>query len=288
MIRPFELHRPTTIVDGVALLAALPDAAVYRGGTELLQVMKMGFARFAHLIDLKRIPELDGIALAEDGSIRIGAAATHAAIGRSPIVRRAYPAFAALERTVANSRVRNVGSIGGNLCFAEPHSDPATFLLAADARLELLGPSGTRALPIDEFVVDALTTTREPAELLVAVVLPPLAHGSVISYRRIAFVERPAASVACRLTKRDGRIVDARIAVGSVGPRPTLVGDAAIRLVGGALSGIGAVARSATADIGDSCDIEDEPGASAEYVRHLVSVLAHRAVVDAAGEFHAD
>ena len=279
MIRPFQLHRPTTIAEAIATIAELPDAAYYRGGTELLQVMKMGLARFDHLVDLKRIPELHGISAQPDGSIRIGGATTHAEIERSVVVRGSYPALADLERQVANPRVRSVGSIGGNLCFAEPHSDPATFLLVADARLELSGPGGSRTLTVDAFLLGALETDLARGELLVAIVLPAPAHGTAIAYRRIALVERPAASVACRLTIRDGVAAETRLAVGSVAERPQLAPAAIVD--GVAKADLNAAAEAVAASLAEACDVEDEPGISAEYRRHLVGVLAKRAILAA-------
>lgn len=283
MIPPFQLHRPTTIPQAVALMSDLPASAFYRGGTELLQVMKMGLARFENLIDLKRIEALSGIMIEPDGGLRIGASTTHREIERSSTVISTYPAFAWLERRIANDRVRNVGSIGGNLCFAEPHSDPATFLLAADARLNLAGPNGERSLPVDAFIVDAFTTALEPAELLVSVRLPPPAPGTVITYRRIAFVERPAASVACRLDVDGGRITGARLAVGSVGFIPTLAENAAEILLKAASTEVAEAADAAASAVAQACDVSDGPDGSAEFLRHLVAVLTKRAVLAAAG-----
>lgn len=283
MIPPFQLHRPTTIAEAVALRSELPAAAFYRGGTELLQVMKMGLARFEHLIDLKGVESLGGISIEPDGWLRIGATATHREIERSPAVARAYPALAWLERTVANDRVRNVGSIGGNLCFAEPHSDPAPFLLAAGARLDVVGPTGSRALPVEAFLVGALTTALEPGELLVSVRLPPSERGASMAYRRIAFVERPAASVACRLDIEAGRIREARLAVGAVGLIPTLDTSAADILAGATTAQVAAAADATAHAVAERCDVSDGPDGSAEFLRHLVAVLAKRAVLAAAG-----
>ena len=134
MVPRFSLVRPARLPDALAAFAAADgDAAYYAGGTELLQVMKMGFAQFGTLIDLKGLAELRGIEERPDGSLRIGAGVTHREIERSPVVGQRLPGLARLEQHVANVRVRNAGTIGGNLAFAEPHSDPATFLLACDA-----------------------------------------------------------------------------------------------------------------------------------------------------------
>ena len=137
MIPRFSLVRPTSLEDAFAAYdAAAGDAAYIAGGTELLQVMKMGFAQFGTLIDLKRVPDLRGIE-AVNGGLRIGATMTHREIERSAVVADAVPGLVALERRVANARVRNTGTLGGNLAFAEPHSDPATFLIACGATVDI-------------------------------------------------------------------------------------------------------------------------------------------------------
>jgi carbon-monoxide dehydrogenase medium subunit len=127
---PFDLHRAGSVEEAHELLQRYgEDAAVVCGGTELLLLLKLGFAAYGHLVDVKGIGELGGIR-SENGTLVIGATATHREVERSPVVLERLPALAAMERDVANIRVRNVGTLGGNLCFSDPHSDPATFLLA--------------------------------------------------------------------------------------------------------------------------------------------------------------
>mgnify|MGYP003332683474 CR=1 FL=1 len=203
MIPRFAHRRPGSLAEAFAAWdAAGGDCAWYAGGTELLQVMKMGFARFGTLIDLKRIPELGGIAETAGGGLRIGAAVTHREVERSPLVARRLPGLVRLEHEVANVRVRSTGTLGGNLAFAEPHSDPATFLLACDARIALAGPSGTRTLAIGDFADGPLTTVREADELLVAIEIPAGAPGEGRAYAKAAFFERPAASASQPATMR--------------------------------------------------------------------------------------
>src|SRR3990172_7687382 len=117
MIPRFSLARPKTLAEAFeAFSAADGEGAYIAGGTELLQVMKMGFAQFRTLIDLKAIPELHDIE-ATDGALRIGAAVTHRSVERSPKVVAAFPGLVELERHVANVRVRSTGTLGGNLAF---------------------------------------------------------------------------------------------------------------------------------------------------------------------------
>ncbi len=274
MIPRFAFARPTTLADAFAAFAAADgDAAFIAGGTELLQVMKMGFAQFGTLVDLKGLPELRGLEATADG-LRIGAATTHREIERSPIVRDAFPGLAELERGVANVRVRSTGTIGGNLAFAEPHSDPATLLLACGARVELAGPAGTRTLSIAEFLLGPLSTARDPDEILTAILIPAAAPGEGRAYGKLAFFERPAASVAVRLTVRDGAIAAATVAVGSISEVPELVPDAAAALVGVAADPepVGAALDAAVGAFGAIDAVEDLNG-EADYKRHLAGVL---------------
>src|SRR4029453_7949969 len=137
MLRPFALHRPASLPDVGHLLSEYRgEAALYAGGTELLLLLKEGFLQVANLIDVKRVPGLGDIVI-EDGSVLVGATATHRTIERSPVLRASCPIVPAVAQHVANVRVRNVGTVGGNLAFADPHSDLATLFLALDGRIRL-------------------------------------------------------------------------------------------------------------------------------------------------------
>lgn len=285
MIPRFALSRPTSLDEALEAFAQGDgDVAYLAGGTELLQVMKMGFAQFGRLVDLKRIEELHGI-VATDAGLRIGAATTHREIERSAVAGEAFPGLVVLERAVANGRVRSTGTLGGNLAFAEPHSDPATLLLACAASVELAGSGGRRQLSISEFIVGPLATSREPNEILTAIVIPARAPGEGRAYAKFAFFERPAASVAVRLSVRDGAINDAYVAVGSLTDVPTMVPDAGQALVGtaataGALPAAVAAARVAF----DGLDIGADLNGSADYKRHLAGVLLASTTRDALAE----
>lgn len=268
--------------------AAGGGAAYIAGGTELLQVMKMGFAQFGTLIDLKGLAELRGIAEA-DGSLRIGAASTHREVERSEVVRGKLPGLASLERRVANVRVRSTGTLGGNLAFAEPHSDPATFLLACDARIEFSGPAGDRSLSIADFVLGPLSTAREPEEILTAIRIPAAGPGEGSAYAKFAFFERPAASVAIRLSVRDGVISGATVALGSLTEVPTIVEPAGAAFLGApadvaALDGPVAAAVAALQEVDAVADLNG----SADYKRHLAGILVGRTARVALQEAIAD
>ena len=287
MIPRFALARPRSLMEAFdAFEASGGDAAWLAGGTELLQVMKMGLAQFGTLIDIKAVPDLRGLEQTTDGGLRIGALTTHRELERSSLVGEALPGLAALEARVANVRVRNTGTIGGNLAFAEPHSDPATFLLACDATVRLVGPRGRRELGIGEFVQGPLSTAREADELLVDIAVPPRAAATGRAYEKIAFFERPAASVAVRLSVVDGAIGEATIAVGSLTEVPTLVPDgaAAFRGTEARPEALAAPVRAAVEAFG-GLDVVADLNGSADYKRHLAGILlaqaAQRALTEA-------
>jgi aerobic carbon-monoxide dehydrogenase medium subunit len=279
MIPRFSLVRPRSLDEAFhAFDVAAGDGWYVAGGTELLQVMKMGFARFGTLVDLKAIPDLKGIHLDPDGSLRIGATSTHREVERSSVVSGAAPGLAAMERRIANPRVRNTGTLGGNLAFAEPHSDPATFLLACGATVELRGRSGGRNLSINEFVIGPLATAREPDEVLVAVRIPARLPGEGSAHAKIAFFERPTAAVGVHLRIREGTIAAATVAVGSMCDVPQVVAGAGAALLGTTPGRDGLdAALGRAADAFWAVEAIDDVNGSADYKRHLAGVLLGRA-----------
>jgi aerobic carbon-monoxide dehydrogenase medium subunit len=279
---PFEIHRPTTVAEASALSADLGDTGVfYAGGTELLLLMKLGFARFDHLIDLKTVSELHRLDVV-DGRLVIGGAVTHREIERSPAVRSGWPELVEMEQWVANIRVRSTGTLGGNLAFADPHSDPATFLLAAGAIVRVGAGETDRELAIDELIVGPYETTLAPGELLQTVEVPAVAPGTAMAHLRFAFHERPAATVSARVATRRGAIASARIAVGSVGVVPVLVPGAEALLDQDAAAIDEDVLREiAVAGAIASGPVTDANGSS-EYKHALVATLIERVVREVA------
>ena len=278
-LAPFELHRATSVEAATALLEQHgDDAVVYAGGTELVLLMKLGFAAYGHLVDVKPIAELSGIVV-HDGTLRIGGAVTHRAIERSPDVAAGWPEFIAMERGLANIRVRAMGTLGGNLAFADPHSDPAAFLLAADARLVLGRGMARRTVPVGDFIQGPYTTALEPGELVVAIEVPALPVGAGMSHLRFAFHERPAVTVSTLIRVARGQIAEARVAVGSVGVAPVRAAAAEAMLVGlEARHPEAAVLVAAGEAAADASDPVTDANGSADYKRHLVAVLVGRAV----------
>jgi aerobic carbon-monoxide dehydrogenase medium subunit len=290
MLRPFELHQPTTVEEASRLLGRYgDDAGFYAGGTELLLVMKEGLLRYTHLVDLKTIPGLDRIAYdTAANTLRIGALATHAAVERSPVVARHFPLLTEVESTVANVRVKNVGTLGGNLCFAEPHADPGTLCVACDAVVRLEGPAGGRDVPAGEFFVGAYETARRPDEVLTGIRLPAPGPRTRGVYMKFGFHERPTLGVAVLLTldgDGDARIADTRVAVGCVNPRPTrLFGvEAKVngRTVADVLRTLKEISEAAAGDVAPADDLHG----TADYKMEMTKVFVRRALRAAGARF---
>lgn len=268
MIEPFAYHRPERLDDALQLLERhRDDAALYMGGTELVLVMKLGLAAPEHLVDGKRLRELQGTRF-EDDELVIGAGVTHRQLELDPAVRERLPALAELERHVANVRVRNVGTLGGNLCFAEPHSDPATLLIALDASVDLASRAGQRTVRLADFIDGPLMTQLEPGELLVRVRVPLPASDTRVSYRRITFRERPVGNVAVV-----SRGEQATVVVGALENTPRRVPE-----VEAALSAAPDDLDAAVAAMQAAVEPQADLDGGEDFKRHLAGVLLRRAV----------
>jgi len=275
---PFDLHRARSLDEAHELLERYgEDAAVVCGGTELLLLLKLGFAAYGHLVDVKGIEELGGVRT-ENEALVIGATATHREIERSVVVLEQLPALAAMERDVANIRVRNVGTLGGNLCFSDPHSDPATFLLALDAEVDHDGGP----MPLSEFLVGPYETALRHGQLLRSIRIALPAPGTGIAHHKLSFHERPAVTVTAVVQVENGTFGRVRIAVGSVGARAVRATAADDALTGKPTDESEALAEAAALAAEASDAVEDANG-SVEYKQQLVRVLVERCVTAAVG-----
>ncbi len=276
---PFTLHRPGSIADASRMLTDLgDDAAAYCGGTELLLAMKLGLASYEHLVDLKRVDGLRGIT-ADGGTVRIGAAATHHEIETSAVVRARYPEMPAMISHVANMRVRSVGTLGGNLCFADPHSDPAPFLIAAGATMTCQRGQATRRVPAGGFLVGSYQTVLDPGELLTSVELPPRPPSTGMAHLRMKLTERPVVTVTALVTRTGAEVSGARLVIGSVGSVPFTVATNA--LIGAGPRDFASRTEAAARQAAAECAPQPDGEASSDYLRHLVFVHARQALSQA-------
>ena len=278
-MQDFAYACPATIEDAIAAMRA-EGARALAGGTDLIPQMREGRKRVACVVDLKRIPQATRIAAGADGALMLGAAASASAVARHPAVAQTYPAVAASARLIGSLQVQNRASLGGNICNAAPSADAVPALISHQASLRIAGPGGARDELLETFIRGPGKTSLAPGELLVSIVLPPVAPRSAAAYlrftpRREMDIAVAGAAAWVRLDV-DGTIAQARIALASVGPTPlrALAAEAYLiskRPTAELFEAAGRVAA------GDARPISDTRG-SADYRRSLVAVLTARAL----------
>ena len=275
-LRKFAIHQPKTIDEASQMLGDFGEKGrLYAGGTELLLAMKHDLLRYEHLVDVKTIPDLDKIGL-QNGSLMIGSSATHRAIERSPLVKQNLPVLAEMEHQVANVRVRASGTLGGNICFAEPHSDPATLLLALGAKAQIQSKAGTKSVTIDKLILGSYETSLANDDLLTGVEIPIPAKTQRAAYLKFQLKERPTLGLALVLDFDGDTIKKATAVVGSVSAVPTQSNNA-----NGLLTGVRSQVEKQLGDaaeaLAEAADPIDDLEGSAEYKRHLIGVFLRRA-----------
>jgi carbon-monoxide dehydrogenase medium subunit len=256
------------------------QAKIYAGGAELLLLLRHGILEADYLVDIKHIPSLDQ--LAWDGrTVRIGATVIHHRLETDPLVREHLPLFAYAESQVGNIRVRNQGTIGGNLCFADPHADVATALLVHDTTVAVAGPEAEREMPLDEFLVGVYETALAPEELLMGVQVLPLPPDWAHAYLRVEQYYRPTLNVAVAARLEHEHVREARLAVGCVGPRALRLVELEAEIQGKPLPEVHRAIAGAKAYLADLLEPVDDLLGSAEYKLHITAVLLGRAFVQA-------
>ena len=232
MLQPLQLVQPTTVAEASQALAEYGERArIYAGGAELLLLMRHGFLHSEILIDVKKIERLHRVSV-NSNSLCIGACVTHRELAAHPLVRRQARAFADAESQIANVRVRNQGTLGGNLAFNDPHSDPGPLLLIHQASVILGSSRGERQLPLSEFFVDMYLTALEADELLLEVEIPFLPPDMKCAYQRLHRFQRPTLGVAAAVRMNDGVVEETRLAVGCVGPKALRLADIETKIKG--------------------------------------------------------
>jgi len=277
-MRPFKLIEPKSLTEACALLAHDAEAKSVAGGTALLTIIKQGLLLPKSLVNLKKINDGSAISFDPVQGLRIGALATINEIESSETVKRHYPALAEACHMVANIRIRNMATIGGNLAHGDYQSDPPTVLAALDARVELMGANQTRQLALADFQIGSYETALQPGELLSAVLVPPLPSGMkghYIKFTTGSSEERPCAGVAALARIDGGLCKELRLAVGAVSAKP-------VRIAAEALANGKALTPDLIATIAGeaarSIDPIDDVRGPADYKRHLVGVLTRRAL----------
>ena len=282
-MRNFEYLEPATVAEACALLKQRAgEAKVFAGGSHLTILMKQGLYQPKALVNIKKIAELRGIRLDDKDGLQIGALVTHREVETSELIKEKFPVLCGAEREVANIRVRNMGTVGGNLASGEPLTDLSQIFIALDAKLQIAGPNGERTLPVEDLFVDFYTTSLAEDEIITQVILPPLPAKSGIEYIRFSsssVVDKPSAGVAARLTLDGDAVHAARIVLGCVGPTPVRARRAEALIVGKkpAPELIAEAGKIASQECSPTSDLRG----SAQYKRAIVVTLVKRALTAA-------
>jgi CO/xanthine dehydrogenase FAD-binding subunit len=282
-VRRFELDLPGSLDDCVKALARHgSEAKLLAGGTDLLPQMKNALLKPAVVIDLSGVSRLRAIEPANGQGLRIGAAVTARTLELDRAVRARFLSLAESGALVGSVQVRNLATLGGNICNAAPSADMAPPLLALDAEAVITGPKGERRVPIGAFFTGVRRTVLAPDELLVELALPaPVAHsgGNYLRHTPRRELDIAVVGVASQLTLANGVCTKARIALAAVAPVPLRATAAEQALEGQAVTPE-RIARAADLAVEAASPISDQRG-SADFRRHLVRVLTRRTLTTA-------
>lgn len=279
MIKDFKYFAPKTLKEALMLLDEYKDDyKIIAGGQSLLILMKHGLVAPEYLINIKGLSELDYIKYDAKEGMKIGALTTHRTIEKSNFMKNGYGVLAEMENKLASIQTRNWGTIGGNICHADPAGDPMPVLIALKATLTLSSINGERSIPAENFSLDYFENALEPGEMLTEIQIPATLPYTSTAYTKFNVIENDmptvGVAVSIQLASADGNCEDARIALGAASPTPVRATKAEDLLKGKQLT------DELLAEAGEIASTECEPvadiHASAEYRRELVKVLVKR------------
>jgi xanthine dehydrogenase iron-sulfur cluster and FAD-binding subunit A len=274
LIQRFDYLEPASLQEAIRLLAQYgKDARILAGGTDLLVHMKLERATPKAVISINGIPGLNRI-VSQDGHLRLGALTTIRRLAADSRVRTLHPALAEACDSFSTIQVQTMGTLGGNLGNGSPAADSAPALIVLSAQAEIVGPDGMRSLPVEDFFAGPGKTALQNGELLAHVILPHPRPGTGRAFLKIARVaaDIAKASAAVMLVRDGDRIVDCRMAFGSVAPTPMRSREAERALTGRVFSEENVEHASRLA--GDEVAPIDDVRSAAWYRREAVRVLA--------------
>ena len=266
-------HRPHTVAEAVALLTADPGARPISGGATLVAMLNARVLEPSALVSLAGITELKGISRLDSGELRIGAFTRHRDTAACPLLVGTAAALREAAGQIANATVRNMGTIGGSISFADPGLDYPPALVAVGATIEIAGTAGRRRVPAKEFFVDWYVTALEPGEIVTAVLLAPpdvSGAGVYVKHSRVAGDYATCSVAAC--LQADRRM---HVAIGGCGPTP--LADDGVDAALSANRGDATIAQAGAA-LQALADPLDDVRGSADYRRQLIPRLLLRAV----------
>lgn len=281
-MRDFEFLEPASVQEASRMLADLgDDARAIAGGTALMLGMRQRMLTPTHLVSLGLLHDLRHISFDAQSGLTIGALALHHDLARSAVVQAHAPLLASMAARLANPQIRNQGTLGGNLCYADPATDPPGCLMALNAQVVLQSASGERVLGIEDFLMDYYTTALQPDEVLTHVRIPPLAPNTSSLYTRFLRTpaeHRPLASIAL-VAQRSGAVcTGVRLAVGASAAVALRIPRAEAFMNGKTITPD--VAREAADIVATDIDPISDARGAADYRRDMVRIIARRTIAE--------
>jgi carbon-monoxide dehydrogenase medium subunit len=276
-VRRFELALPRSVDEALRVLSERgSEAKLLAGGTDLLPQLKNGLLKPAWVVDLSGVERVRTLR-SDSGGLRVGAAVSARTLERDATTQKTYTSLAESGALVGSVQIRNLATLGGNLCNAAPSADLAPPLLALDAEAVIAGPRGERRVPITDFFSGVRRTVLSPDEILLEIVIPapaPRSGGHYLRHTPRRELDIAVVGVASQLTLSNGVCSKARIALAAVAPVPLRAREAEQLLEGKPVTPEG-IERAAEMAVGAARPISDQRG-SADYRLHLVRVLTRR------------
>ena len=275
------VYEATGVQNAIELLAAHPEAKILAGGSDILIQTREGKLAGCSVVSIFKVDELRGVRLDDDGTLRILPLTSFSHIAKDPLIQKYIPVLGEAVDKVGGPQIRNIGTIGGNVCNGVTSADSASTLMAYDAVMEYTGPDGTRRVPIAEHYVKAGVVALQPGELLTAILVPKESYentfGHYIKYamRNAMDIATLGCSVNVRLSADKKSVERMRIAYGVAGPVPMRAKSAEDAANGRPVSAetVAAAAKAALGDVNPRTSWR----ASKELRLQLVEELAKRA-----------
>ncbi len=275
-MQSFDYYTPQTLTQALKLLGQLNgQTRVIAGGTDLMLQMKSGLLTPANIINIKQVPQLNGIAYSEQSGLRLGALTTLRQLTRSSIIQKHYPCLSQTANLMASEQIRSFATLGGNLCNASPSADLAPPLIVLDALAHIAGPQGEREIPLAAFFLGPGKSALKAGELLQAITLPPPQGKTIyIKHAPRAYMDIAVVGVGIRLEITENICQVISIVLGAVGPTPLRAKQAEAELAGQPIIPQ-RINRAAKLAADEALPIDDVR-ASAWYRRRMVEVATRR------------
>ena len=283
LIPAVEVHTPKSLEEALRYVKELPDSKPIAGGTDLIIDLREGACETRNLVDLTHVKELDYIRESK-GRIRIGAMTHHSDLVASGLIKSKALVLSEAAHLVGSIQIRNLGTVGGNICNASPGADTATPLLVLGAEATISSAEGTRTIPLSEFFTGPKRTNLKPGELLTELSFPTPPTGSGGAFQKLGRRKGCTLSLIniAAYVELDGDTCSkARVAVGACAPTPVRIKDVEEMLKGKKID------DAVIGEVSSACYGLVEPSqrahsrASEEYRRDMSCVLMRRALTTA-------